>query len=586
MTVFTDAVVLRALGWGLFHFLWQGMLLWLIAAVVLRLLASGSARSRHAVAMLAMSAAPLLLIRATYAAWSPMRLGFDPSIPTALVAQFRAVTEGTTAIASGRLAISLAWLDARTAWITLAWLLGSIAFGTRLATGWRMARREVQRHTVPATALMDRLLASATLRLGRRRRVRMLAVRRGASPGVAGWWRPVILVPLAIPLAMPPLQLEQLIAHELAHIQRRDYLWNAVQGVIEVLFFFHPAIWWLSNRARIERELACDDMVLAAYRQPVEYGSALLGLAEIHLAQVAVLSAGSQPLLERVSRMFAPPTGRAETSRGAWVVAATVLPLLLVTQLSDASWRVREMLGATLPGLTLVERHAQHNAHFRHSDLTVLTTADGHVVQVLRLGDRLAGIRFVVLSGRDDGPRVVVVDQVGWRGSTRRVLDASSSDLEGRRLLAALDRETALDVNARVDDLMRANGVAAVLDDVDRTGSAFGRAATLGAALRQTSDPADRALLLERVGGLRDANAARVILEEAIDRATTPDAVAAALRVATRLRIDAETEHLLLHAIGSGAVDARVAREILAVSASIPSLESRGLVRGALRRAT
>src|SRR6185295_7018416 len=102
--------------------------------------------------------------------------------------------------------------------------------------------------------------------------------------------------------------IELLIAHELAHVRRHDFLVNLLQSWVETLFFFHPGIGWLSRRIRLEREMACDDDVVAAYDQSDEYGEALARLALLDVSQptLAVAATGSSLTL-RIRRLFEKP---------------------------------------------------------------------------------------------------------------------------------------------------------------------------------------------------------------------------------------------------------------------------------------
>ena len=79
-------------------------------------------------------------------------------------------------------------------------------------------------------------------------------------PGTIGWLSPMILFPVGLLGGLTPDQVRLIIAHELAHIRRNDYVVNLVQTAIETAFFFHPAVWWLSRRIREEREHCCDDV--------------------------------------------------------------------------------------------------------------------------------------------------------------------------------------------------------------------------------------------------------------------------------------------------------------------------------------
>jgi hypothetical protein len=101
------------------------------------------------------------------------------------------------------------------------------------------------------------------------------------SPASAGWWRPVVLLPTALITRMPSELIEALLAHELAHIRRHDYLVNLIQGVVEALLFYHPVTWWLSRQIRNEREHIADRLAAEATGEPRRLALALSELSEL-----------------------------------------------------------------------------------------------------------------------------------------------------------------------------------------------------------------------------------------------------------------------------------------------------------------
>ena len=99
-------------------------------------------------------------------------------------------------------------------------------------------------------------------RLDVRRKVTVLNTGALQAPAVVGWLRPVILLPLGWATGLSALQIEAILAHELAHVQRHDYLISYLQQVVETTLFYHPAVWWVSNQIRNEREQCCDDVAV------------------------------------------------------------------------------------------------------------------------------------------------------------------------------------------------------------------------------------------------------------------------------------------------------------------------------------
>ena len=138
--------------------------------------------------------------------------------------------------------------------------------------------------------------------------MRVLESRLVRVPAVIGWCRPVLLLPASALAGLTAVQLEAIIAHELAHIRRHDYLINGLQSVIETVLFYHPAVWWLSGRIREEREHCCDDVAVAACGDAVAYGRALADLDELRQTEGAlVIAANGGSLTRRIQRLVSAP---------------------------------------------------------------------------------------------------------------------------------------------------------------------------------------------------------------------------------------------------------------------------------------
>lgn len=152
-------------------------------------------------------------------------------------------------------------------------------------------------------------------------------------PAVVGWFRPLILLPACILTRLSETELRAVIAHELAHIRRHDYLINLMQRAAETLLFFHPFVWWLSNQIRDERENCCDDLALSAIEDKAAYVRALLEVDELgELSTSAAMGANGGSLLARVRRI----TGSypAVPRSNAWLsglALALVFPVLAIS---------------------------------------------------------------------------------------------------------------------------------------------------------------------------------------------------------------------------------------------------------------
>jgi D-alanyl-D-alanine endopeptidase (penicillin-binding protein 7) len=182
--------------------------------------------------------------------------------------------------------------------------------------------------------------------------VRLRIVDSLASPITAGFWRPVVLVPAALVTGMPPALLEALLAHELGHVRRHDYLVNLVQNVIEALLFYHPAVWWISHRIRLEREQIADDFAARGLGEPRRLARALSELERLqfsrhHLAQAA---AGGD-LTARIRRLLKPDPQALD-----WRAAIPVLGLVLACAASAHALSTRDATAAAVTAADLSRR--------------------------------------------------------------------------------------------------------------------------------------------------------------------------------------------------------------------------------------
>jgi beta-lactamase regulating signal transducer with metallopeptidase domain len=300
------------LGWALIHFVWQGALVGMAAAIALMLLRNARPQTRYAVSCIALAfclALPILGV------WRGMHV--DASVidaPTTAVL----ATSAADAVALSHqtsVALSTSWrstLQGQLPWIVALWSIGAGLLAARMALGMMWVGR-IGRSRSGAThprwqARLDRLAEI----FGIARDVRLRVADDLDSPVAAGWWRPIVLVPAALVANMPFDLLEALLAHELAHIKRHDYLVNLIQSAIEALLFYHPVVWWLSKQIRIEREQIADDLAAQALGDPRRLALALqqldqyqLDIATRPVSELAPAANGGL-LMSRIQRLIRP----------------------------------------------------------------------------------------------------------------------------------------------------------------------------------------------------------------------------------------------------------------------------------------
>ena len=337
---------ISALGWALVHFAWQGAALALLLAVTLTVLPATAARTRYTLSLLTLTlmlALPIgtgvrLFNRAIAHVSADARpTAIEPAKNNAALSPSPASAR-PNGVESHAQEKSLAapvrirtLLEPVLPWLVVLWLLGVIALSVRLAHGWMMARRLRTEGTREISGALQLILSRLAQRLRVTRPVRLVESLVMEVPAVVGWLRPVILVPTSALSGLTPQQLEVLLAHELAHVRRYDYVVNIMQCMIETLLFYHPAVWWVSRRVREEREHCCDDLVVAICGDPQLYASALVGMERLRPATPRLaLAATGGSLLHRVRRLLMPSSIRPEYfprwSAGiAGILAATVV---------------------------------------------------------------------------------------------------------------------------------------------------------------------------------------------------------------------------------------------------------------------
>ncbi|WP_257459348.1 M56 family metallopeptidase [Archangium lipolyticum] len=338
-----SGAVSQSLGWALLHLLWQGALVAAALAVALRVLDRRAASLRY---LLACGALALMLVLPVLTGWHhytssqeaeplPMAPALEPVSPE-MAAPGLGVTQAVVSTPEAARATEpapvlervLAPLGEHMHWLVLAWSLGVAVSSLRLLSGWLKLRRLV-REAEPAPAEWQRTLERLAERLGMTRPVRLLRSAALDVPAAVGWLRPVVLLPMSALTGLSARQLEMVLAHELAHIRRYDYAVNLVQTLVETLFFYHPAVGWMSRVIRVEREHCCDDIAVGTSGNAVSYARALTALESLRVTPLEsgspAMSALGGSLTERVRRLVVAPAARCSSR---WAAGASVLTLM------------------------------------------------------------------------------------------------------------------------------------------------------------------------------------------------------------------------------------------------------------------
>ena len=301
---------MNAWGWALIHFLWQGALVALALAVVLRMWRAKGPEVRYVAACVALG------VMALAVPVTALVVAGQDAPATVLLAGVgsRVVLDEAIAAAAEGLRLDMRWL------VSL-WAAGAALLLLRACGGWYVARRRTLAGVpmdYPLSRLMDRMEMTGA--------VELMESAAARTPQVFGWLRPVIVVPAAMLARLSTAEFEAVLAHELAHIRRRDYLVNLVQTVVEAVLFYHPAVWWVSRRIREERELCCDDWAVRVCGDSIAYSKALMKVEEHKWAGALAISGGQ--LGARIARLLGFESAR--RWQGALVLAAGVLVLAII----------------------------------------------------------------------------------------------------------------------------------------------------------------------------------------------------------------------------------------------------------------
>lgn len=295
--------VLRTLGWTLLHFVWQG-------AAVAALFAVASAVCRTASARYALAVSALvLMMMAPLVSFTWLSRGTTPAVrsgtPGGLLWAVRAAPHPAAFATSGAPAgESLGGPPKVMLGLVEAWFLGVVLLSLRTAGGLLLIERMRRREIKPVAAALYEKCLKLQRKMGLERIVRYCECARLDAPAVLGWFRPVVLLPVRALTGLNEEQIRAVIAHELAHIRRLDSFVNLFQIAAETLFFYHPAVWWVSQRIRAEREHCCDDQAIAICGDAVNYARALTLMEEWRTAPALMMAANRSPLAERVVRVL------------------------------------------------------------------------------------------------------------------------------------------------------------------------------------------------------------------------------------------------------------------------------------------
>jgi beta-lactamase regulating signal transducer with metallopeptidase domain len=302
---FSSEPIVQAFGWMLLHAVWQGFAIAFLAAGILYFLRRRASYARYWTGITAL----LLQVAVSVGTFA---FYYQPRVLQAALPKINDLA-GPFLTKSTRVMVTLPWYK-QTLWflqsnlntIVLFWLIGASVLLLRLAGSWiyvQQLKAEGIRLTEARIQDMFRRIAH---RLHIRSTVHLFESVRVSTPVVIGFIKPVVLLPVGLATGLTTKQIEAIIAHELAHVKRCDYLINLLQSLVEVVYFFHPALWWVSSRVRIEREHCCDDIAIAVCGDKLAFARALAEVETFRQSPALAMAFASKKgmMLQRVKRVL------------------------------------------------------------------------------------------------------------------------------------------------------------------------------------------------------------------------------------------------------------------------------------------
>jgi len=348
---------INALGWTLLHSIWQIMIIGCILVLVRMVLANLSPHIKYRISVLAMILIVFFSVvtfftyyqSQDYFAIPEKNAGNDEQIIPLYSAEI--IAGKASAVPEQHISIMIkAFLQEHLGSLVFIWFIGIVLLSVKVGGGYFNAQRIKVRKTRNIPEELNSKITGLCAELGLKKQVNVLQSKAVILPAVIGYLKPAIILPAAMITGMPANQLESIIIHELAHIVRKDHLVNLIQSFVEIIYFYHPLIWWISNTIRLDREQSCDDMVVQLSDNSLDYAKALSELAGYSIStsnSVVGLTGKKNHLLKRIKRITNQPLMRENFSSGLLSLLLIIITVFSVSFSREAGSPAHDVEGST-----------------------------------------------------------------------------------------------------------------------------------------------------------------------------------------------------------------------------------------------
>ncbi len=310
--------LVQAIAGTLLHSTWQITLIAIMLLLLLKLMKKSSSAERYAISFGALIITTLVTI-ITFSIY--FINGGDDATQVQHLSTTHLITAPTTVEPTS---LAMLWNDF-SPWIVSFWLIGTLAFAMKLIGGYVFITSIIKRYELEDSRILNKL-EQLKEKLDIKRDIACFVSDNISSPMVMGAIKPIILFPVGLVNQLTIDEVEAILSHELAHIKRHDFLANVLQSILESIFYFHPAIWFISRAVRQERELCCDDIAIEQIGNSMSYAKTLIKLQEMriqHFEPALGMAGSSGQFSDRIKRILDVPS----QSQG---FKGRLIPLLLV----------------------------------------------------------------------------------------------------------------------------------------------------------------------------------------------------------------------------------------------------------------
>ncbi|MEL6989109.1 MAG: M56 family metallopeptidase, partial [Bacteroidota bacterium] len=305
LNIFSSELI-HAIGWTIIHSLWQASIIAILMSVALNVIKNNKTQLRYNIAFFAI----FMVLVSALCTFIYLIGKYDPVVSTSGVYIFEGMSNADPSSLGGIHLILEKYLPM----ITTVWFAGVLFFLVKMLGGFWYIQKLKQSgiNSVPGHYLSRLKVLKKKLKVSKP--VRLLESARIKTPMVIGYLKPVILFPIGTIMHLSPQQVEAILLHELAHVKRNDFLQNIIQTFIEILFYYHPVVWYISASIRAERESCCDEVAIKLSGNNIEYAKALIEIESSGNPALAMHFGGTKHnFYNRIQRILNMPQNRSNT---------------------------------------------------------------------------------------------------------------------------------------------------------------------------------------------------------------------------------------------------------------------------------